>query len=312
MAVGTGVEEEDENDRGSPVRGQLEGRIAVQHLSPEEGGRRVASQHGLRAVALSGKAQVLPDLVLDQLRCVLVRGELQDAECDVPLGVDPHQRQGASHAQASRDRSGRVVEYREVDAVLAREVCGPFSGRRPRDAEDLEVVLAPERRHVHDRTGDVRGVGVVRVEEVDQQALSNQGGDRKLLLVEGPARKGGEGALLARGASGRSRRRSRVGRCRRFCRCGFGRVGAASIGRASRGSRLALSAAAGDPGRGCQGERESPNAHELQHKNRALAGQPVRPRGSGTGSYPTFWRMWMPQALPSPMTWVRPTVAPST
>ena len=201
------------------------------------------------------------------------------------------------------------------------------------DAHDVEVVLRASFGDTGQRGGRVLRGGDFRVEPEEQEALADQVREGEGLAVERRALMGRQRpSATVRGVIVPGMRVGLGLRCRDFgC---FARRG-----RAARGLLRAR-------GRHHQGETEKEggtrdgravDAHGRKSRRRCRGpsirgftrrrrkrGRPPgpaarRPSCSTTGRLGrpvaqalTFSRMWMPQALPSPITWVMPTLAPST
>ena len=298
VAVRAGVEEEGQDHRPSALGGKVEVLLRVELRRPETRGERLVGEARRRFVGLRGEPQRLADLLLDRgLGARLAGGELAQPEGHVALGIHAEQRDRHPQAQLLGDRGAGIVDDREVEALAPRELRRARAVRSRRDPDDLEVVLAAQRRDRLEGLRDDRRLADLGVEEEEQQALPEQIRDLEALVVERPAREGGERTLLGRarvlGRGGLLGCGWRIRRCRRLRNVGGG-------GGRIRGRRIRL-LPAGDRDRKRQRRGESPESHGREHT-----------QSGGALPYAARSRMWMPQALPRPITCVSPTFAPAT
>ena len=216
VAVRAGVEEEDQDQRLAALGGHVEALLGVEDRRAEDRGQRMVAGVELGGVGPRGQPQRLADLLLDRdLGAGLVGGELAQAEGHVALGIRAQDRHRHAQAHLQGDGGVRIVEDRKIEAVALGELRRARPVRSGGDPRDLEVVLAAQRRDRLDRLRDDGRLLHLRVEEEEQQPLSEQVRDVEALIVEGPPGHGGERPLLARACWLGRRCARRIGRSRR-------------------------------------------------------------------------------------------------
>jgi len=194
--MGAGVEEEDHDRRLPGQRTRFE-HFPVGHRDDVElGGLRVGIERTPAQGGGLGEPQSIAQFLVGECAQVGPLRKARQAESHIALGVDAEQRDGSREPKLLCDRSGTIVDHREVEPLVLREAREFRCVGADPDPDDTKILIFGFGYEVVYGKAHRGGIPDLGIEEEEQEPSTEKIAHREPSAGEGGSFEGRDRTLV--------------------------------------------------------------------------------------------------------------------